>query len=160
MRPLPILAATAAAIALSSGSSAQQEKTRTSAKPTRSDVAKPKYSSRQEIAAAYEKRFADLDSERIADLAALAADTQGRTESEAAYSELFNLAVTRDQYEAAGKAAKVFLDSGKGSAQTKSLASFVNIMAASNRGEYDRAVKDLDLYLKGMKLGRSRCTQS
>jgi len=71
-------------------------------------------------------------------------------ESEGLYYELFNLAVTREQYGAAEKAAEEFLQSGKGSPQTKALASFVNIIAATNRSEYQQAVQDLDLFLKGM----------
>ena len=109
-----------------------------------------KFPSRQALSDFYQQKFAELDKLRIADLGELAPKLKDAAESEAAYAEAFNLAVTRDQYEAAEKAAEAFLESGKGSPQNKALASFVNIIAATNRTHYDQAVKDLDAFLKGM----------
>ncbi len=107
------------------------------------------FDSRQALSDFYDKQYAEVDRQRIADLAALAPKLKD-DEAEAAYSELFHLAVTRDQYDSAEKAAEAFLASGKGSPQTRALASFVNIIAASNRKQYDQALTDLDAFLKGM----------
>ena len=108
-----------------------------------------KFASRQALSDHYQQKFADLDKQRIADLGALAAKLKD-SESEAAYSEAFNLAVTRDQYESRrGRPPRNSWKSGKGSPQTKALASFVNLIAASNRGQYDQAVKDLDAVPQG-----------
>jgi thiol-disulfide isomerase/thioredoxin len=143
-----------AAVLVASRASAQATiKTKPDEPPRPSDPKKvasspSKFASRQALNDFYQQKFADLDKQRIADLGALAPKLKD-PESEAAYAEAFNLAVTRDQYEAAEGAAEAFLESGKGTAQTKALASFINIIAASNRGQYDQAVKDLDAFLKG-----------
>ena len=151
MRPSPIAALVAAlALPLTAGAQETRKTSTTTTTPTRGDAptGSTKFSTRQELNAHYEQKFADLDKQRIADLGVLAPKLK-EAESESVYAELFNLAVTRDQYEAAEKAAIEFLDKGKGTPQTKSLASFVNIIASSNRGQYEEATKDLDLFLKG-----------
>jgi len=121
--------------------------------PSKADTiasAPSNFASRKALNDHYEQQFAELDKKRISDLTALAPKLKD-PEAEAAYSDAFNLAVTRDQYEAAEKGAEAFLASGKGTPRTRALASFINIIAASNRGQYDQAVKDLDLFLKGQE---------
>ena len=106
MRTSPMLAA---ALLLPLAARAQDTKTIIPKPPaaektdTPADDHKGKFTTRQELAAYYQERFADVDKERIKDLADLA-PTLKDEEAEAAYAELFNLAVTRDQYEAAEKA--------------------------------------------------------
>ena len=153
-RNVAIAAATLALVGFMAQVGAQ-DKTRSAPRPKdtqdapKADEVRSKFLTRESLDDYYEKRFAELDKERIADMAALAPKLKD-AESEGTYSELFNLAVTRDQYEAAEKAAEEFLKSGKGSPQTRSLASFVNIIAATNRGHFDQAIQDLDEFLKGM----------
>lgn len=105
------------------------------------------FATRKALDEHYEAQFADLDKQRIADLAALAPKLKDQ-EAEGVYYDLFNLAVTRSQYEAAEKSAEAFLQGGKGSPQTRALATFVNIIAASERNEFREAEKDLAAFLK------------
>ena len=119
----------------------------------RQEAPKPKgdapraFASRAELNAHFDAEFLQVDRRRISDLAALAAKLTG-PEADLTYQDVFNLAVARDQYDAAEPAAETYLSGTKGDPRTRALASFVEIIAASNRGEYDVATERLGRFLK------------
>jgi thiol-disulfide isomerase/thioredoxin len=106
------------------------------------------FDSREALNEHYEKQFTQLDRQRLADLTALAGKLEGE-EAEAAYSELFNLAVARDLYEGAEKAAESYLKEGKGNPQLRGLAAFVDIIAAADREDFDQAIQGLQSFVRG-----------
>jgi len=108
------------------------------------------YKSLDELNAAYDRQFADLDRRRMADLTALAAKLPPE-QAEAAYRDIFTLAVTRDTYDPAAKAADAYLASGKTTPQNAALAHFVQIIAEANRGDYDKAIGRLDAFLRSQR---------
>ena len=95
-----------------------------------------------ELRASYAKQLVDLDRNRIRDLTALAA-TQDATDAEAAYRELFGLAVSRDLYLEAQPAAIAYAKTGAGAPQDRALAALVMVIAMANKGEFDQSLATL-----------------
>ena len=108
------------------------------------------YKSLEELNASYDRQFAELDRKRMADLTALAAKLPPE-QSEAAYRDIFTLAVTRDTYDPASRAADAYLASNKTTPQNAALAHFVQIIAEANRGDYDKALSRLDAFLRSQR---------
>lgn len=106
-----------------------------------------RYASLEDLNASYARQAVELDRKRVLDLAATAEALQGE-EAEAAYRQLFRLAVVRDFYAEAEPAARAFLKSGPADPQDRALASFIGLIARANRGEYDQSLADLENYLK------------
>ncbi len=170
-RIAPALALGALGFGLLATAAAQaqaQESAKTKAKPAPAeDVAQtPKkgtpYKSLAELDAAYETQAAELERGRIADLAALA-DNQSGAEAEATYHRLFRMAIARDRYEAAAKAAAAYLadapepqkgkDQPKRDPELRGLATFVDAVHKINREQYPQALKEIDRFLKSTKAG-------
>ncbi|MBX6314137.1 MAG: TlpA family protein disulfide reductase [Isosphaeraceae bacterium] len=142
MRPLRIASAVALGLlGLALPTSAQ--KADSGAEPRES----ARFSSLERLNAYYDDQFLELDRRRIADLTALASKAQ-MPEAELAYQEAFNLAVTRELYDAAEKAAIDCLASDKISAPTRTYAHFIRIMAATSRSKYNEALENLGQFLK------------
>ena len=136
-RPLPLALAALALLAVAPRPAS-----------ARQDAAKPRaFATRADLNAHYDAEFLGVDRRRIGDLAALATKLSG-PEADLTYQDVFNLAVARDQYDAAEPAAQAYLAGTKGDPRTRALASFVEIIAASNRGEYDAATERLGRFLK------------
>ena len=99
----------------------------------------PAFRSLDDLNAAYSRRLLDLDRSLIADLAALAARLDG-TEADAAYSQLFQLAIARNLSVDASDAASRCLASKTASAEARRAAHLVRVLAHADRGEHGRAL--------------------
>src|SRR5262245_59372755 len=97
--------------------------------------------------AAYAKQMVDLDRRRIADMATLA-KRQAGPEAEATYRELFGVAIARDLYADAEKAAHDCLQLPPADRPTKALAALITLVAEANRGNYDKSLAGLKAFLK------------
>lgn len=104
------------------------------------------YGSLDELKASYSKKLLDLERQRIADMAALAARQKG-AEAEATYRELLRIAVARDLYTEAEPAAKAYLKGDASDPADRAMAVFVGVIAKANRGEYDQSLADLTGFL-------------
>lgn len=140
------LAAGALGIGLSLGGIAIAQETKTTISQ-KSATDGGQFHTRDELHVYYDKKFAELDRRRIEDLTRLAARQTG-DEAEATYQELFNIAVARDAYETAEKAAETYLGSGKGRPQLRGLATFIHAIAEADRGHDRQALQDLEQFLK------------
>jgi thiol-disulfide isomerase/thioredoxin len=105
------------------------------------------FDSRAALNAYYDQQFLEVDRRRIADLSGLAKKLSG-PEMEMAYLDALNLAVARDLYEPAEKAADAYLARQDGNPRTRALACFVKIVAEADRQEYSKALTDLERFLK------------
>lgn len=105
----------------------------------------PAYKSLEGLREGYARKLVDLDRARISDLTALLPTLKG-DEVEAAYRELFNLAIARDLYAEAAPAAKA-RQAATGPADTRSLATLVGLIGMVNAGESDAAVARLKGYV-------------
>lgn len=106
------------------------------------------FTSQEALDEHFDKQFEDLDRHRIGALADLAVKLPTE-KAEAAYQELFHLAVTRDQFDVAARAAGTYLKSEKAVPQTRALASFIKVVAEADQNKADEALSDLDHFLKG-----------
>jgi thiol-disulfide isomerase/thioredoxin len=104
------------------------------------------YRSLDELHAAYSRKLAELDRQRVADLAALASRQQGE-EAEEACRELLNLAIARNLYGEAEAAARRCRQSAS-DPQLKALATLVAVVARANRGEYDQSQQELMEFIR------------
>ncbi len=99
----------------------------------------PPFRSLEELHASYARQDLELDQKRIGDLATLAATLKG-DEAEAAYRELFGLAVGRNLYGDAEAAGRAYLKSGSATPQELALAALVVVIAQADRGEYEKSL--------------------
>ena len=89
----------------------------------------------------YHKQVRALESRRIADLADLAAKSSG-PEANAAYQELFALAIARDLCIEAQPAASRYLASASSGRELHELAGLVQMLARADKNEHDQALAD------------------
>ena len=101
----------------------------------------PAYRTLDELNAAYARKLAELDRQRLVDLSGLATRQQG-AEAEETYRALLNLAIARDQYREAEATARRCLQV-TADPQLKGLATLVAVIARANRGEYDQSYEEL-----------------
>jgi thiol-disulfide isomerase/thioredoxin len=97
--------------------------------------------------AEHSKKLAELERGRIAGLTALAAKSKGE-ESELAYRELFEVAVANNLFSEALPAAEARLTREGGDPAVRALALLVNTIARIDRGDHDKAIKDLSVAFK------------
>ncbi len=100
-----------------------------------------RFAALDELDASYQRQLHDLECRRIADLAALAAKAPG-PEADAAYRQLFSLAITRDLCPEAQSAAGRCLASTSASRDVRALATLVQVLARVNKGEHDQTLDD------------------
>lgn len=105
------------------------------------------YDSLEALRASYAKQAADLDRRRVADLTALAAKLMGE-ESEAAYRELFSLAIARDLFAEAEAASLAYAKREGGDVRDHAVGVYVGVIAKANRGEFDASLADLKAYFE------------
>ncbi len=117
------------------------------------DAPKPAggYASLEDLRADYGKKLVDLDRHRIADLTALTTKV-GKEEAEEVYRELFNIAVGRELFSEAEKAAQQYLASDPADPRDRSMATLVALIAKANRGEYDQSLADLQAAFRNRKI--------
>lgn len=101
----------------------------------------------EELDASYRKQLHDLESRRIADLAALAAKSDG-PEADEAYRRLFGLAIERDLCAEAQPAAARCRATSSAGRDVRALAAMVQLLARADRGEHDRAPDDWAAFLR------------
>jgi thiol-disulfide isomerase/thioredoxin len=99
----------------------------------------PPFRSLGELNAAYDRQHLELDRRRITDLAALAAGLNG-AEADAAYTQLFQLAVTRGLSADAEPAASRCLTSKTAGPEVRRFAQLVRVLAKADRGEHGQAL--------------------
>jgi thiol-disulfide isomerase/thioredoxin len=92
--------------------------------------------------ASYQQQRHDLNCRQIADLAALAEKSPG-LEADAAYRQLFSLAIAENLCPEAIQAAGNCLASAASSRDATALAALVQVLGRSQKGEHDRALADL-----------------
>jgi thiol-disulfide isomerase/thioredoxin len=90
----------------------------------------------------YQQQRHDLECRRIADLAALAEKAPG-PEADAAYRELFGLAIAQDLCPVALAAAASCLATPSSGRDTRAMAGLVQVLGRTQKGEHDRALVDL-----------------
>jgi thiol-disulfide isomerase/thioredoxin len=93
--------------------------------------------------ASVQKQRRELECRQITDLAALAGKASP-PEAEAAYRQLFGLAIAEDVCPEAVAAAGRCLARGSFSRDTRSMAALVQMLGRSKKGEHDQALADLD----------------
>jgi thiol-disulfide isomerase/thioredoxin len=91
--------------------------------------------------AKYEKQLRDLECRRIADLAALA-EKSAPSEADAAYRQLFGLAIACGLCSEARPAAERCLSSPSSEVGARSLAVLVRVFSHADKGEHGRALDD------------------
>jgi thiol-disulfide isomerase/thioredoxin len=107
-----------------------------------------RFASLEALNASYEKQLHELECRRIADLADLAGRSTG-PEADAAYRQLFGLAIARDLCpESRGAAARCLASTSCGR-DTRALAALVQILGRTHEGDDDRAIEDWKGLLKG-----------
>ncbi len=93
----------------------------------------------EELNAYHDRRLADLERQRLADLDALASVKAG-TEGNSAYRELFLRAIARDLTVEASPAADRCLAGSSAAADVRALATLVASIVNTNHGQPDRAL--------------------
>lgn len=106
-----------------------------------------RFAALEELDASYRRQLRDLESRRIADLAALAAKAAG-PESDEAYRQLFGLAIARDLCPEAQPAAARCRATASAGRDVRALAALVQLLASADRGEHDRAIDDWKEFLR------------
>lgn len=134
-------------LGLAAIATAQETKKTTSQAAGSGGQSPGEFRSREDLHAYYDKQFGELDRHRIEDLTRLAARQRGQ-DAEATYQELFSLAVARDAYESAEKAAETYLATGEGRPELRGLATFTHAIAEADRGNDKQALQDLEKFLK------------
>ncbi len=119
----------------------------TATKTPSADGSRTPFESIEALNAHYEQQMKDLDRKKLDDLAAFAAGASADA-AESAYQDVFNLAVAREMYDAAEKPAEAYLERGQGDPYARGLATFINVIAQADRGEYDQSIKDLGSFLE------------
>ena len=112
------------------------------------------FRSLEELNSSYQSQSRELDRRHAADLAAFAAKSKG-TEADAAYSQLFHLAIRRGLCLDAKLAADRCLASPASPRELRALATLVRINASADRGDEDTALADLKVFLKSQGRGES-----
>lgn len=107
----------------------------------------PKTSARDQVNLEFYQKQEKLESEYIGALTKVAASETGEAAS-TTYRLIFNLAISRNNYEAAEHAAENVIKSGGFSPDVDMLAHFINVIAEADRGEYDQSLRDLETYVK------------
>jgi thiol-disulfide isomerase/thioredoxin len=97
--------------------------------------------------ASYRHQLHDLECRRIADLAALAEKAPG-PEADAAYRQLFGLAIARELCREAQTAAGRCLASTSSGRDVHALAALVQVLSRTDKGEHDQALDDWKNLLK------------
>jgi len=97
--------------------------------------------------ASYEKQLHDLECRRIADLAALT-EKATAPEADAAYRQLFGLAITRGLCPEAQAAAVRCLASAASGRDARAMAALVRLIARADKGEHDQSLDDWKTLLK------------
>jgi peroxiredoxin len=97
---------------------------------------------REAVDAHYREQLAELERRHLADLAAVAARQEGQ-DADLTYRELFNLAIARNLYPQAERAAERVLAEKLGSPDVQLLAHFVNVVAEADRGAFDESLGHL-----------------
>jgi thiol-disulfide isomerase/thioredoxin len=92
--------------------------------------------------ASYHQQLRALEGRWIADLATMAEKSSG-PEADAAYRQLFHLAIARNLYSEAQAAAGRCLASATCSQDVHGLAALVQVLARAEKGEHDRSLADL-----------------
>jgi thiol-disulfide isomerase/thioredoxin len=98
--------------------------------------------------ASYERHLRDLECRRIADLAALAEKATDPV-ADAAYQQMFGLAIARGLCPEAQPAAARCLKSASRGRDVRALATLVQVLARTDKGEHDRALEDWKALLHG-----------
>jgi peroxiredoxin len=106
--------------------------------------------SREKVNELYAKKFRDLESQHIADLAKVASGEEGE-KADATYRLLFNLAIARNLYGPAEKAAEEVITKGQVSGDVEALANFINAIAEADKGDYDESLSHLKDFVKTRK---------
>src|SRR3954451_22623212 len=101
----------------------------------------------EELNKSFERQRLDLDRRHISELAELAAKAKG-TLADAAYRELFNLALTRELCPDARKGAEACLAARDSTGSTRALATLVRMIATSDSGKSEEAIASLRGLLK------------
>jgi thiol-disulfide isomerase/thioredoxin len=155
LRITPALAFGALGIGLLGPATARAQVNGTTTETTKSQPSRDSqgFASRDALHAYYEKQLAELDRRRIVDLTQLAAKQHG-PEAEATYSELFQLAVARDEYNDAEKAAQDYIESNRGDSALLALATYIQAIAQADRGKFDQSLQGLERFLKGSQADR------
>jgi len=95
--------------------------------------------------------FAEMDAEnrrrQIRDLTKFAAEKSG-PEAEAAYRQVFNLAILGDDFETAEMAAEAYLSAHRQPSRTRAVAAFVDLMAAAQKKDVEGALGQLRSFIK------------
>jgi thiol-disulfide isomerase/thioredoxin len=102
----------------------------------------PDFKQLRELKTVYECKRLDLDRREIADLTALAAKTGG-AQSNAAYRELFSLAIARELMTEAREAADLYLASTSTDDEVRALATLVQVVAKGENGQDKEAIARL-----------------
>ena len=100
-----------------------------------------RFAALDELDASYQRQLHDLECRRIADLAALAAKAPG-PEADAAYRQLFGLAIARDLCREAQSAAGRCLASTSAGRDVRALAALAQVLARAEKGEHDQTLDD------------------
>jgi thiol-disulfide isomerase/thioredoxin len=140
-----------------------QDRPKTAAAPegqasAKADQGHQAFQSLEELNAHYAQQMTELDRRQIADLTALASRQTGN-QAELTYQQLFRLAVARDLYDAAAKAAQDYTASDQPNPNTRALATFIDIIAKADRGQYDAALQDLQAFVKRSLASNARADQ-
>ncbi len=100
-----------------------------------------RFASLDELEASYRRQRHDLECRHIADLAALAGKVRG-AEADAAYRQLFGLAITQGLCREAEAAAARCRSNDAAGRDVRALAALVRSLARADRGEHDRVLDD------------------
>jgi thiol-disulfide isomerase/thioredoxin len=106
----------------------------------------------EDLNASYRRKLLELDRQRIADLAALAARANP-AEADAAYAQLFHLAIARELFREAEPAAERSLASATRGRDVRTLATLVRILAMADQGEHERSLAELKALIQGRARG-------
>jgi thiol-disulfide isomerase/thioredoxin len=102
----------------------------------------PAFPSLAALHASYREQFAALERRRLTDLAALASRSGG-AERDAAYRDLFHLAIARDLWHEAGPAAEQCLAAAVTASDVHALAVLVTMVNRYERRQFDQALAAL-----------------
>jgi peroxiredoxin len=136
------------AVVLAVGTQAQDEKKAGGQAPSQ-------FKSREDVNAYFYQKTQELERQYVAALAGVAEREEGEA-ANATYRLLFNLAIAKNEYPAAEKAAERVMEKNGFSPDVEMLAHFVNVIAEADRGAYDESMKSLQDYLKGNQENRRR----
>jgi thiol-disulfide isomerase/thioredoxin len=106
------------------------------------ETAPARFAALEALSATHEKQLCELECRQISELAALADKTTG-PEQDAAYRQLFRLAIGRNHCPEAMAAAGHCLATASCGHDARTLAALVRALAQADKGEHDRALADL-----------------